>query len=292
MVFHWSLGDNNSPQVSRTRLRILAVLSNAVVWIVSTRPPTFKSSRPFNNLLVIVPKATITTGTIVTFVFHSFFNFLARPRYLSFILWLAETAKSTILQILFFFFLLIIMRSGLFAWIRWSVCMSKSHRSLYVSFSRTDAGLRIYHLFVWSNLNFLHISQWIPLPTQSCLALYSFCANLLHSLIMWLMVSSLSPHSLHLLFCCVLSILAFIWLVLMVLSCAAIWRDSVSLLRFPFLSQVHVFCCKMLVIRRLKRPESCFSSHFCFLVVVILSSIVLTVSFLMAVISPRSCFSM
>ena len=30
MVFHWSLSDSKSPQVSRTRLSILAVLSNAV----------------------------------------------------------------------------------------------------------------------------------------------------------------------------------------------------------------------------------------------------------------------
>ena len=51
-------------QVSKTRLRILAVLSNAVVWIVSTRPPTSKSSRPFNNPLVIVPQAPITIGTV------------------------------------------------------------------------------------------------------------------------------------------------------------------------------------------------------------------------------------
>ena len=145
------------------------------------------------------------------------------------------------------------MRSGLLAGIRWSVCMLKSHRSLCESFSRTGAGLCIYHLFVWSNWNFLHISQWIILPTQSYLTLYSFCANLLHSLIMWLIVSSLSPHSLHLLFCCVLSILGLIWLVLMALSCAAIRRDSVSLLRFPFLSQVQVFLCKMLFTRRLKR---------------------------------------
>ena len=217
MVFHWSLSDSKSPQVSRTRLRILAVLSNAVVWIVSTRPPTSRSSRPFNNSLVTVPNAPITIGTIVTFMFHSFFNYLARSRYLSFfsfsfrfILWSAETAKSTILQILFFL-LLIIMRSGLLAGIRWSVCMLKPHRSLCESFSRTGAGLCIYHLFVWSNWNFLHISQWITLPTQSCLALYSFCANLLHSLKMWLIISSLSPHSSHLLFCCVLSILALIW---------------------------------------------------------------------------------
>ena len=109
MVFHWSLSDSKSPQVSRTRLRILAVLSNAVVCIVSTRPPTSKSSWPFNNPLVIVPNAPITIGTIVTFMFHSFFNSLARLRYLSFfslsfrfVLWSARTAKSTILQLLFF----------------------------------------------------------------------------------------------------------------------------------------------------------------------------------------------
>ena len=111
MVFHWSLSDSKSPQVSRTRLRILAVLSNAVVWIVSTCPPTSKSSWPFNNPLVIVPNTPITIGTIVTFIFHNFFNSLARSRYLSFfllsfrfILWSAGTAKSTILLILFFFF--------------------------------------------------------------------------------------------------------------------------------------------------------------------------------------------
>ena len=86
MVFHWSFSDSKSPQVSRTRLRILAVLSNAVVWIVSTRPPTSKSSRPFNNPLVTVPNAPITIGTIVTFMFHSlfFFNSLSKSRYLSF----------------------------------------------------------------------------------------------------------------------------------------------------------------------------------------------------------------
>ena len=130
--------------------------------------------------------------------------------------------------------------------------MSKSYRSLCVLFSRTGAGLCIYHLFVWSNLNFLHISQWITLPTQSCLVLYSFCANLLHSLIMWLMVSSLSLHSLLLLFCCILSILALIWLVLTALFYAAIRRGSVSLLKFPFLSHVQVFSCEMLFISCLK----------------------------------------
>ena len=61
--FQWSLSDSKSPQVSRTRLRFLPVLSNAVIWIVSTRPPTSKSSRPFNNPFVNVPKAPITCST-------------------------------------------------------------------------------------------------------------------------------------------------------------------------------------------------------------------------------------
>ena len=130
MVFHWRLSDSKSPQVSRTLLSILAVFNNAVVWMVSTQPPTSKSSSPFSNPLVTVPKAPITIGFIVTFMFHSFFISLGRSRYLSFfshsfsfILWSAGTAKWTILLILFF--LLIIIRSSLLAEIRRScVCQS------------------------------------------------------------------------------------------------------------------------------------------------------------------------
>ena len=69
MVFHWSLRDSKSPQVSRTLLGILAVLNNAVFWMVSTRPPASKSSSLFNKHFVTVPKAPITTGIIVTFMF-------------------------------------------------------------------------------------------------------------------------------------------------------------------------------------------------------------------------------
>ena len=113
MVFHRSLSDSKSPQVSRTILSILAVLNNAVVWMVSTRPPTSKSSSPFSNPLVTVPNAPVTIGINFTCMFHSFSSSLARSRYLSFfsisfcfILWSAGTAKSTILQVLFFFCLL------------------------------------------------------------------------------------------------------------------------------------------------------------------------------------------
>ena len=59
----------------RTLLGILAVPNNVVLWMVSTRPPTSKSSNPFCNPLVTVPTAPITIGIIVTSMFHSFFQF-------------------------------------------------------------------------------------------------------------------------------------------------------------------------------------------------------------------------
>ena len=84
MVFHWSLSDSKSPQVSKALLSILADLSNVVVWIVSTRPLISKSSSPFTNPLLIVLEAPITIGITVSFMFYSFFNSLARSWYLSF----------------------------------------------------------------------------------------------------------------------------------------------------------------------------------------------------------------
>ena len=73
MVFHWNLSDSKSPQVFWTLLSILAALNNDVVWIVSTRRPISKSSSPFNNPLLTVPKVPIAIGIIITFMFHVFF---------------------------------------------------------------------------------------------------------------------------------------------------------------------------------------------------------------------------
>ena len=139
--------------------------------------------------------------------------------------------------------------------------------------SRVGEGDRcIQYIYIYICI-FLHESaddNTTTLSTQSWLVLYFFCVNFVHSLIMWLIVSSLSAQNLHLLFCCVLSIISLVWLVLMALFCAAMRIDSVSLLRFPFLSNVHVFSYEMLLISHLKRPWSRFYSHFCFLVIVVL----------------------
>ena len=61
MVFHWSLSDSKSPQVSRTLLSILAFLNNVVVLIVSTRPPTYKSSSCLITI-VIIPSEFFTSA--------------------------------------------------------------------------------------------------------------------------------------------------------------------------------------------------------------------------------------
>ena len=113
MVFHRSLSDSKSPQVSRT-LSILAGINNAVVWVVSTRPLISKSSSSCTNPFETIPRAPFTIGIAVTFVFYSyFFCYLARSSYLclfslsfSSTLWSTGTSKSTIRQVLFFSFFL------------------------------------------------------------------------------------------------------------------------------------------------------------------------------------------
>ena len=71
MVFHWNLSDSKSPQVSWTLLSILAVLNNAVVWMVSTRPPTSKSSSPFSNSLVIIIIIIIVVVVLLVWEFFT-----------------------------------------------------------------------------------------------------------------------------------------------------------------------------------------------------------------------------
>ena len=175
-----------------------------MVWMASTRPLISKSFSPCTNPLVIIPRAPFKIGISVTFMFHSFSIHKQCPgTYLSFrflLLCGQPGQQSPQFSKFCFSFFFIITCSGRLAEIRWSVVISKSQRSLYVSFSRTDSGLCIYHLLVWSNFNFLHNSKWITLPIQSCLFLYSFCDNLLHLLMMGLTVSSLSPQNQHILF--------------------------------------------------------------------------------------------
>ena len=221
--------------------------------MVSTRPLISKSYSLCTNPFVTILSAPITISNTITFMFQIFSTLeqvrgICFPfRFLSVLPWSQSERQSTLFGRFCFFvfcFLLTITKSGRLAEIRWFVCISKSQIILCISFSWTDSGLCIYHLFLWSNFNFLHNSQLITLLTKSGLVLYSICANLRHSLIMWLILSSLSPHNLHLLFCCVLSILIFTWSLWRFFFCFVFlccYQKRFNFSRFSFLCHVQIY---------------------------------------------------
>ena len=137
--------------------------------MVSTRPLISTSSSPFISPLETVPSASVKIGITVTIMFHIFlFSSKVFPSFrfsFSFTQGSAGMAKFPIQQFFvffffcYYFFFLSITRSGHLVVIKWSACISK--KKMCVLFSSTNSGLCIYHLFVWSNLNCLHDSQWI-----------------------------------------------------------------------------------------------------------------------------------
>ena len=263
--------------------------------MVSTRPPTSKSSSRFNNPLVTVPKAPITIGITVTFMFHSFFNSLARSRYLSlfshsssFILQSTETAKSIILQIFFFF---------VDYYKVWS--------------SSRDQVIRLYIKVPQEFVCVIFQEKcWVVHIPFVGMVKFKFLAHFPVDYLAHPVVSSL----VHLLcqfaafadyvidgFIIVIAQSAFAILLRLIYprfnmigSYGAVLCSHQEgfcfSLKVSFLSHVQVFSCEMLFISHLKRPWGCFPSHFCFLVFVIQLSIVMPVLFLIAVISPLVFF--
>ena len=83
VVFHWNLSNSKFLYDSRTLQSILADHNNVIVWIVSLHPPISKFSNRHSNPFVSVPSLSITSGIIVTFIFHSFLSSLAKSKYVS-----------------------------------------------------------------------------------------------------------------------------------------------------------------------------------------------------------------
>ena len=133
----------------------------------------------------------------------------------------------------------------------------------------------------------MHNFLWISTPAQSCLILNSFCTSLLHSLTLWLIVSSLSLHNQHLVFCCVSLVFGLTELVLMALFSAVIRSDSVSLSIYSLSrssrEQSRQFC-------GLKYLYDWFSFHFCCLVFVVFLSVLILSVLLLAVVINVSLF--
>ena len=72
VVFHQSLSDNTSPQVSRTLLSILGNLNNAEIWMVSILPLIFNSFSLFSEYLVTILSAPTITSITITLMFTVF----------------------------------------------------------------------------------------------------------------------------------------------------------------------------------------------------------------------------
>ena len=187
-------------------------------------------------------------------MFHSFFSvlwqgldiYLSFRFFFSFTLLSAWMEKSSIRKILFFCCCWVSL--GLVVCPRLGDRLYLKIRVKFVRLILQDE-LRVKQiLFVrMVKLKFLHRS--LAHPVES-----SLCANLLYSLIIWLIFSSLSPHNLHLLFCFLFPVLVLMYFVLMALFCAANRQDSFSLIRFPFffISHVQVFSGEMSLDGRFK----------------------------------------
>ena len=181
--------------------------------MVSTTHLIFKSSSPCNNPLVTVLSTRITIDISVTLMFHSFFNSLARSRYLSlfslffsFIQWSAGMAKSIIRHVFFFCGLSL----GLVVW--------SGLGDPFESLNPREMCASQYGLCV---VNILFVRMVKPLTYDKRLAYFSG-DHLSHPVMsyalfvqigyigLWFIVSSLSPHNLHLhlLFSCILSIVS------------------------------------------------------------------------------------
>ena len=205
MIFHWSVRDSKS-QISSTLLDILGDPNNAVVWIVFTLIFIFFS--PSTNPFVTVPRAPITVSVNVTFMFHSFFSALARSwclyffsPFIIFALCFAGTAKSTIRHLFFLSLLLLGLVAVLDLAIRLYFKILEDFMRLILQ------GCFVVHLSFVRMVKFKFPVNHHAHPVIFCRILL-FCRFAAFSY--YMIVSSLSTHNLHSLFCCVLSIFALI----------------------------------------------------------------------------------
>ena len=126
--------------------------------MVSTRPLISKSSSAFIYPLVTAPTAQITTDIIITSMFHSFFNSLARSWYFIFLFTFFQfysvvCRDSKVYNSASSIFLLSITRSGRLAEIRWFVCISKSVIFSFESFFTSISWW--ISIEVWETTSFL-----------------------------------------------------------------------------------------------------------------------------------------
>ena len=133
--------------------------------MVSTCPLISLSFIPFDSHSVTVPRAPITIHINITTILHSFsipllglgicFSF----HFLSILLYGQLGQQNEQFRKFSIFVDHYMVRSSDRDLV---IFVCQNPRGVRVSFfSRADAGLYIYHLFIWSNINFWHNSLWI-----------------------------------------------------------------------------------------------------------------------------------
>ena len=150
VVFHNILNKSKNPQVSRTRLSILANLNIAMIFMVSILP--------LSQLFQPSGKIQVFVYLFIFFHFHS----VVLPN---------SKIQSITRGGVAFFSCFWLELSGPF--------VTESIEKFIGLISRTNSGLYKYHLLVWSNLNFDHLSHPV---------LHSFCASLLHITIIFVVI--------------------------------------------------------------------------------------------------------
>ena len=124
-----------------------------------------------SRALAGVSRVPTTNRTNVTFIFDTFFSLLDRSKYFSIF---STSLLSTLMS--YGIAKSIIWDSWCFLSIviKWSVCTVKYQKILHKSFSMIASSQCSYHFgLTWIPFT-LQIFQWIRLPIQSCLLLYSF----------------------------------------------------------------------------------------------------------------------
>ena len=144
MAHHWSLGYNNSPQVSWTLLRILPDLTSTVVSTASILLLISNLTSLLSKLLLVVSSSLLSIGIT---------SYSCSPTFCFLLFSLCCPPERQNSQVVLF--LLINTTTGRLARIGWSVCISKSERILGISFSWTNSGFCVYHLSGWSSFNLL-----------------------------------------------------------------------------------------------------------------------------------------
>ena len=132
--------------------------------------------------LETVPSPLTTTGIRVTFMFHSFVSSLARSKCLfifslSFIFICSHSEWQNRKKTSSFFFSCLLKLGLVFLAEIWRTAfISKFYKILYVSFCRTDSGLGIYHLEVWSiSCTIPSGSPFPPTNAKSCTSFVQVC---------------------------------------------------------------------------------------------------------------------